>query len=508
MTNASVNNVVTNPVLLTPTKEAMLSYGKSRNNSTATDFSRVLNRQSEEQQVQNNATVNQNEMKNPSKQENSFDSKTDYNDDKIVEDKEVSNEAATLEKETTTEQTLENQVIGGKAEQAIEETTEVDEETMEVVAEALMSLFQETAEILGVSEDELLTLMEENEVQELDLFYPDTMVKLALAAEGEDSVIGIVMNEDIYHNLQELMTELDEQLDWLTEETELPEEELKTVFAQLKELEAGENSPQELFIETEQEGLPVIMKTMEEGTEQPKQVKSQELVQSEEMVNEAELMKTEIKEVKSQHQEQSHEQSMQRGQQQNLFQMLQENLQKLQEVEETAGMTIDTAPDAESIMKQLTDFIKVQTGKEITEMELQLHPASLGTVNIQLTTKGGVVTAQLTAENETVKHAIETQIADLRSNLEEQGVKVEAIEVTVSSHQMEKNLEKDRKDRQEKENSNKMEGVKKTRRASINLNDWMNQEDTEEEMTSDDLEATKLTREMMAINGGTMDVLA
>ena len=73
---------------------------------------------------------------------------------------------------------------------------------------------------------------------------------------------------------------------------------------------------------------------------------------------------------------------------------------------------------------------------------------------------------------------------------------------------MEKNLEKDRKDRQKKENSNKMEGVKKTRRASINLNDWMNQEDTEEEMTSDDLEATKLTREMMAINGGTMDVLA
>ena len=86
--------------------------------------------------------------------------------------------------------------------------------------------------------------------------------------------------------------------------------------------------------------------------------------------------------------------------------------------------------DTESIMKQLADYVKIQKGTELTEMEMQLHPASLGNVHIQLATKGGVVTAQITTQNEAVKNAIETQVVQLKDNLEEQGVKVEAVEVS------------------------------------------------------------------------------
>ena len=89
-------------------------------------------------------------------------------------------------------------------------------------------------------------------------------------------------------------------------------------------------------------------------------------------------------------------------------------------------------------MRQIADMIKIVKGEKLTEMELQLHPASLGTVNVSLTTKGGMVTAEFTTQSETVKAAIEAQASQLKANLEEQGVKIEAIEVSVASHQMEK----------------------------------------------------------------------
>ena len=113
---------------------------------------------------------------------------------------------------------------------------------------------------------------------------------------------------------------------------------------------------------------------------------------------------------------------------------------------ETAQVTADpavsyTSGNEDSILKQLADFVKIIKNENLTEMELQLHPASLGTVNVSLVTKGGAVTAEFTTQNEAVRAAIESQVSQLITNLEEQGVKVEAVEVSVASHQMERNLE-------------------------------------------------------------------
>ena len=61
-------------------------------------------------------------------------------------------------------------------------------------------------------------------------------------------------------------------------------------------------------------------------------------------------------------------------------------------------------------------------------------PASLGSVNVQIAAKDGVITAQFTAQNETVKAAIESQLVQLRTQFEEQGIKVDAVEVTVANY--------------------------------------------------------------------------
>ena len=51
------------------------------------------------------------------------------------------------------------------------------------------------------------------------------------------------------------------------------------------------------------------------------------------------------------------------------------------------------------------------------------------------------MTAKTMTQNAVVKEALEAQTVELRQNLEQAGVKVDAVEVTVASHEFEKNLE-------------------------------------------------------------------
>ncbi|MDE6985150.1 MAG: flagellar hook-length control protein FliK, partial [Lachnospiraceae bacterium] len=187
---------------------------------------------------------------------------------------------------------------------------------------------------------------------------------------------------------------------------------------------------------------------------------------------------------------------------------VQNNLSEVNSTAAAEGVEKFTSESTENIMRQLADMVKIVRNESLTEMELQLHPASLGTVNVSLTTKGGMVTAEFTTQNEAVKAAIEAQASQLRANLEEQGVKIEAIEVSVESHQMEHELDKngDRQQKQSQEQeTERIQGLRRGR-SSINLRAFMNEEELEGEMQGAD-DATRIAMEIMAANGNTMDLL-
>ena len=95
-------------------------------------------------------------------------------------------------------------------------------------------------------------------------------------------------------------------------------------------------------------------------------------------------------------------------------------------------------------MRQIMDYMRIQVRPETSQLEMQLHPESLGTLHIQLSSRGGMVTANFITQNEAVKAALESQMIQLKESFEQQGVKVEAIEVTVQSHAFERNLDQGR----------------------------------------------------------------
>ena len=106
------------------------------------------------------------------------------------------------------------------------------------------------------------------------------------------------------------------------------------------------------------------------------------------------------------------------------------------------------------------------------------------------------MTAQFTAQNEAVKNVIETQLVTLQQNLNEQGLKVEAVEVNVAVGQFDRNLNQG-----QGSNEHPSEEAKKKQPRRINLSD--SDAFAEEELE----EADKVTADMMARNGNTVDYL-
>ena len=156
-----------------------------------------------------------------------------------------------------------------------------------------------------------------------------------------------------------------------------------------------------------------------------------------------------------------------------------------------------TTVNAEDVVRQLVDAIKVNVNESFSEMELQLQPENLGKLNLVISSRDGIITAQLMAENEDVKSAIENQIVMLKDNFEQQGLKVDAVEVTVQTHgfEMGKNLEGS------EDNSQNEERHRSSR--SLTLEE-INAIIGDDEASEEDI----LAAEMLRATGGNVDYMA
>lgn len=154
--------------------------------------------------------------------------------------------------------------------------------------------------------------------------------------------------------------------------------------------------------------------------------------------------------------------------------------------------------DVSNIIKQIVEFSRVTLNNSTTTMEMQLAPENLGKIYMAVTSKDGVVSAHITAQNEAVKEALESQLVEFKQNMNQAGIKVEAVEVTVGSHEFEKNLEQNAK--QEQQQAEEQEkAAKQTRR--INLNDLS-------ELSGVMTEEENLVAQMMADQGNSVDFTA
>ncbi len=352
-----------------------------------------------------------------------------------------------------------------KAEKVADEAQKAGEELVGKVAEEL-----------GVSEEEVLAAMEALGFVMADLLNADNMTELVLTIEGED-MLALMTDEGLYNSLQNLLTMVSEAVDQIGEKVELSPEELEAILEQAKVPEMEENpetvpedgkrpqipeGQEDYTVTVERNGETVKVSVEVDGSSQTESTEvtglKPEAVQEETTADsgKGDGSKKEGSSQKENAQEMTHGNML-------LESLLNKGGAVKSEAVFENAMAQNTA-DTQNIMNQIMDYMRVQVKADMTQMELQLNPASLGTVNINITSKAGVITAQFLTQNETVKAAIESQIVQLKNSFEEQGLKVEAVEVTVASHSFERNLNGDGNGQQQAQ-----DGKKKGNR-KVNLN--------------------------------------
>lgn len=378
------------------------------------------------------------------------------------------------------------------------------------------------AEELNVSEEAVEEAMAALGMEFIDLCNPDVLAQLVLKLTGETDMLALLTDEGLYASFNKLVSLMQNVLTTAGEQLGLEPEQLEQVLEEVSK-ETEQISPEEVQTEeiivkdnnssVETADVKEVAKDAVVTVENPEQTKDNEdssEVEEAPKEEQVEVSKTQEKPTGNAESEETesdldgaegmkHSEKTEGNAEQpsSLLQGFTEQIKEKLDAILQEHANVPRAYQSEQILKQVMDTMKIHISPQVTEMEMQLHPASLGTVNLQVAFKDGQLTAQFTAQNEAVKTALESQIVQLKENLNEQGVKVEAIEVTVASHEFERNLQQGN----EQNGSYPEENKKSASRRSINLDAI----DMEEEELSD---AEKIAVEMMETNGNTVDFIA
>ena len=372
------------------------------------------------------------------------------------------------------------------------------EEVAEDLEKAEEDILNAISEEYGVSEEEIQSLLDDLGLNVLDLLNPENLVNFIMQLTGVASSEELLLDESFLTIMETMdalaeglmkdlnvdmegLQELVNQMELVTEETQLPED-----FKQVIEEVVENTNTDETAALDENTDPKVENRVKEEGTD----------VASE---NQTVEKATEGQE------------SFTNNQNSENNSLLNHNSNTENLVTNQPNVTVNTftdmvqsqftsylGTDTIQIMEQIVQQMKVTISAETTSMEMQLNPENLGKVYVNISSEEGVVNAQFHATNEVVKEALEAQIATLRENLNQAGVKVDAIEVTIASHEFERNLEQNHQNPEEATEGKENQTTKR-RNISIDSLDELSGVMTEEET---------LVAQMMKENGNSVDFTA
>lgn len=373
---------------------------------------------------------------------------------------------------------------------------------------------------LGVSDEQVEDAMSILGLQWMDLLNPASLSQLVTQLTGTEDACSLLMSEEftnIMQNIDALVQNLSETLgiskdEWVALQNQLAE--LTADFNETVDMADGgvqEMAPQtDATITSQDTTVMAATVQMTHTTEETQNVQPEEEAEDTTPViqvnasedaqtenNVSENASGEMGEPAAQSQK-TKESSVNEHAQNMEFQVRAEQLAAAPE--EVNKVASRTTIDVQDIMNQITEFAKVNLSSENSSIEMQLNPENLGKVYLHIAaTKEGNITAELAVSSETVKTALEAQIADLRTSLNQQGIKVDAVEVTIASHEFERNLEQNASGEEQqgsqREESGRTAGRRLFRGELDELSGLMNEEEA-------------LAAQIMKDHGNTMDVTA
>lgn len=370
--------------------------------------------------------------------------------------------------------------------QKTEKNVEVEEggekekqKAMEELMSLLLDVSKQVSEMImdqtNITAEELSDIMDQMEFSTADLLDPAKVTDLLIEINGAET-IDLITDDGLFQEIQEIVEYLTNNLEEIATEK---------LGLDLKENGKGEMSQLVntlLYVPQEEPEEPELMK--ENATEG---------LQIENLTTEQNTDKIFAK----QGEKNESRKDFQNGSEQTFYtNVAEDSKQVFMEADQVESDSyLDT--DVQEIMDQIMESMKMKLSDRVTELSMKLHPESLGNVSVVLSAKDGAVSASFAAENEVVKHALETQMIQLKETLLEKGIQVNEIEVKVDTSAFQEQYSDQQKGESETAYEEKL-GKEKTRR--IFMTEFL-----EEETDLD--EGTVLTTKIMRENGNTMDYL-
>ncbi|MCR5118050.1 MAG: flagellar hook-length control protein FliK [Lachnospiraceae bacterium] len=425
------------------------------------------------------------------------DSKVKQNTKEVTADKKTDAAADNNVKEAPASEGTVKTEAADKAEAVVE--NDFDSTEISLIAEKLIL---DIASLLGITPGELSDVLSDMGIEAADLMVSENINLLVADVKGGGDLISLAADADLMELANQINTAVTEAGNRIAEMIEaVPEETVKEIFGESleKAIVSTQAEAADINVKTEtvkNDAAPVI----EEGGKEETVTAGDLTIQRVTPVNEGEKEntpdsstgdenrsgRTEIRETREYHEDVNFTRIDVSGD----IEVRPDDLVKADE----SLMRYGT--NTEEVVEQIMEHMKAQVKTDMGSLEMVLHPASLGNVAVNIANTANGVTAQFAVQNEAVKEAIEAQIVVFKENLEEQGVKVEAVEVSVASHGFEENLEQGN-DQNDAEDSERERLRKATR--NIDLGAFG------EEVPEDLDEAENLTVDMMRSDGNRMN---
>ncbi|MFV0502711.1 MAG: flagellar hook-length control protein FliK [Lachnospirales bacterium] len=425
------------------------NFSKSKTNKNTdkgSDFDFVLNSENKNNSYEKNEKEYRKDYNKDSSKDYNNDYNKDYSRDKVKDSKDIiehnrnksiNEKPEEPEKSKNTEKSEDG--LAEKTEKLKEDLVNIDDllailNNSELNTKATEKVLEELSDILNISVEEIKSIL-----QSLDLKLTDLSVNENLSSFLK-TVYSVNENIDLLkiENIDSIMKEIENLIK--VNESDLKLENVD--FSELKKNTETSNVEMPLRVienatTVKKDNLPTGIK--DNINEESSEAEAKEVEEID--INKV-LVKAETKENDTGSQQGPMNFSNSRLGNLNIGQLsndsvegfnFQENLQKVQNIE----IKEITAPafrnlDQKDIVSQMLNSMKAEFSAEGTnEMKMLLKPANLGEVALKIATDNGIVTAQFVAESTKIKEIIEANFNLLRDALEEQGVNISSLEVSV-----------------------------------------------------------------------------
>lgn len=369
------------------------------------------------------------------------------------------------------------------------------------VQDAVKKVTDKIKEKFGVTDEEINATLETLGLSVMDLLDTANLTDFFVKLTGLDSAVDLLVSPKLAEGLNDLTAFAEVTIEEAADELGISVEELMEKVSEMSKSEPDlQNGHLETFDNTAPEE---VMENIGESDKTQKNEfypkdKAQLSNAQEEITIKTDSVQT--KEVKATVKQETNNDSSQTGHNENMPDMTGNMVDKFAKAVEQAFEVRETYEFVEpaQIVEQIIETARINLNQEVTSMEMMLNPESLGKVNLNISVKEGVVTASFVTQNEVAREAIESQISVLKENFNQQGLKVEAVEVTVESRAFDSNAGREQNN---EFNEQHEEAAKKSRRP-LRL-------DSLDDLSSEDLtEGERIVLDMMANEGNQVNFTA